>query len=84
MMSAACQGFMADSAAETEAAVICSVSVKASAGDMAASHLLASPGRSLPTATKSLFHLVTVLTVGLHSIWDNSNSNLTVSLGSMQ
>lgn len=46
-MSAACQGFIADSAADTEAAVICSVSARASAGDMAANHLLASPGRNL-------------------------------------
>ena len=47
MMSAACQGFIADKAAETDAAVICSVSARASAGDIAASHLPASPGRSL-------------------------------------
>lgn len=46
-MSAACQGFIADNAAETEAAVICSVSARASVGDMAATHLPASPGRNL-------------------------------------
>ena len=46
-MSAACQGFIADNAADTEAAVICSVSARASVGDMAANHLPASPGRNL-------------------------------------
>lgn len=68
MMSAACQGFMADSAAETEAAVICSVSVKASAGDMAASHLPASPGRSLRTPMHCYCTLLTILAEDLHCI----------------
>ena len=47
MMLAACRGFMADRAAETEAAVICSVSARASSAGIAASHLAASAGRNL-------------------------------------
>ena len=51
MMVAACWGLMTDSAAETEAAVICSVSAKASSAGMAANHLAARAGRNLLPTT---------------------------------